>query len=438
MMEFGINVDSLQNIRSLANKEEKMKSVLLKTEKYKSKIVEYTFFVQNEIEVSEKLNKLGYRFLTIQKHDFVKICEANKVILEKMNINLDSYNNDDNKSNTKKIVLLKYKINNMFPFIDRFFYHNHINNTSLFPDKPRTSLIFWDFINEYECFFNDLLFLADNQVLFLDLSSKNLLYNRKFTIFFEKFDKCLLRKDFGVSKKDIGEDGNLQKLSKYIEIETYIDKFIMIIESIEYYGNKHFDLYFSKQLIKNKNFYSVYKDLDNIIDDYLNNVYYLKNFSDKFKDDNKIKWKSQIKTRIEENIQFLNIIPEKLNWKLYLLMLLENYQYTVWETFSLNSLFLNITYYMIKMFNVQEKSSVIHRYFKFLFKNMDMNCSSFNNSNSNNNINIMTCRDEYNKYRDSFEDKKDYDCLENLLCLSHVTIEQQQELYDLLLNNKYI
>jgi len=434
-MEYGINVNSIV-------KKPQKRNFDPNHVKYKSKIVEYTFFQQNEIEISEKLNKLtsefiyniNHRFLTIQKYDFIKICEANKVILEKMNINLYSYKNDDNKSNVKKILLKKYKNIENFPFIDRFFYHNHVENNSLFPDKPRTSFIFWDFINVYESFFNDLLFLANNQLLFLDLSCKNLVYDRKLTIFFDKFDKCLLRKEFGTVNKDLLKNCNLQKLSKYTEIETYIDKFIKIIESIEYFGNKHFDLYFSKQLIKTNNFYSVYQDLDNIIDDFLNDLYYIKNFSEKFKEINKKKWKLQIKNRIEENIQFLNIHPEKLDWKLYLFILLENYQDTVWETFSLNSLFLNISFYMIKIFNVQEKNSILHRFFKFLFKNMDLNCSSFNNPN--NNINILICKDEYNKYRDSFEYDKDYDCFENFLCLSHVSIEQQQELYELLLNNK--
>lgn len=65
---------------------------------------------------------------------------------------------------------------------------------------------------------------------------------------------------------------------------------------------------------------------------------------------------------------------------------------------------------------------------------MDINCTSFNNNN-NNNINISICRRNYDKFRDSFEHNKDYDNLANLFCLSHVTIEKQQELYDFLLRN---
>ena len=449
-MDFGINVDSLQNLVKIGKND-----IITKPderEKYMSKIVEYSFFVQNEIEVSEKLNTLqskekpypgAYRFFTIKKYDFVKICESNKQILEKMHIRVDLSKN----ANNKKIILLKYKKDvsigihhdntQMSSFIDLFFYHNHINNTSLFIEKPRASFIFCDFVHGYETLIHDLLYLSNKDVMFLDFSSKNLLYNKKYSVFFNKFDKCLIRRYFDITVSDLREGGDLQQLSKYIEIETYIGKFIKIIESIEYYGNKHFDLYFSKQLIKYKNFHIVYQKLDSIIDDYFNNLYFLKNFSDKFKNDNKIKWKAQIKSKIEENVKYFNIDAKNLNWKLYLLLLLENTNKTLWETFSLNSLFLNITYYMMKIFHIQDKSSVVHRYFKFLFTNINIDCSSFTsfNNNNNNNISISICRENYDKYRDSFQDKKDFDNLADFFCLSHVTIEQQEELYIFLLNN---
>jgi hypothetical protein len=434
-MEYGINVDTLQKNRL---REETFQNS--EKTKYKSKIVEYTFFVQNEIEICEKLNFVNtneqynnlYHFLTIQNYDFVKICETNKEILEKMNIEIDL------NTNNKKFVLLRYKkdigcdIDKMGSFIDSFFYHNHINNTSIYPDKPRASFIFWDFIHIYENFFDDFKYLTSKNILFLDFSSKNLFYNKKYYLFYNKFDKCLIQHYFDISSKDLGEDGDLQKLTKYVEIEKYIDKFIKIIESIDYYSNKHFDLYLSKHLIKNKNFHIVYQKLDNIIEDYLNNLYFLKNFSEKFKNEIKLKWKVQIKNKIEENVKYFNIEITKINWKLYILMMLDKYQCTVWETFSLNSLFLNITYCMIKIFNITNKLSVVHRYFKFLFKNMDINCTNFNN---NNNININTCKENYDKFRDSFENNKDFDNLANFFSLSHVTIEQQEELYDLLSKN---
>lgn len=397
-MDFGINVDSL--LQKIEKKDNTKKENENKQDFF-VKLKEYTFFVKNEIEVSKRLNCLDlrninnrvHRFLTIKNFDFIKICETNKEIIEKMNFPLNMENNN-------KIVLLKYKKNygKLFPFINSFF-KSYIKDTSIFSEKPRAAYIFWDFIHVYEKLCDDLIYLNSKNILFLDFSHKNLLYNDKDTIFFNNFEKCLVREQFNVLKNNLSENGYLEEMEKYIEIEKYINKFIEIINNIDYYGNKHFDLYFSRQLIKDKNFYTTFQNLDSIMDTYMENLYFLKNFSDKFKNDNKNKWKSSIKSKIEENIRFLNIDIQKLSWKLYLLMILENYNDTVWETFSLNSLFLNITYNMMKVFSIKDKTCVIHKFLKFLFLNMDISCVSFNNANNTNNtyngISIILCRENY-------------------------------------------
>ena len=268
---YGINIDYLQNI--IRNEEVPTEQ----TDNYTSKLVEYDFFTQNEIEISQILNKYteqcyhgAYRFLTAKKWDFVKICESNKQILAKINIQLDS---------RKKFVLLKYKKEKetLHPFIHSFFYCNHVNNTSIFPENPRTSHIFWDFIRINEDLFDDLLYLNEKGIHFLDFSAKNLVFNSQFSIYFNNFEKCLINHQFSLLNKfinnntDIGIDNgidseiielqnyyssnnNLQTIAKHVEIEKYVDKFIKIMDSITYFGNKHFDLYFTKQLIKNKNF----------------------------------------------------------------------------------------------------------------------------------------------------------------------------------------
>lgn len=440
---YGINIDYLQNI--IRNEERPSKE----TDKYISKLVEYNFFTQNEIEVSQILNEDmkkqhyhgAYRFLTPQKWDFVKICESNKQILEKINIQM---------KNHKQFMLLKYKkeINQKHPFIHSFFYNNHINNTSIFSENPRTSHIFWDLIRINEDLFDDLLYLNEKKIQFLDFSSKNLVFNGEFSVYFTSFEKCLIKEplhffnnglDNGINDEIIelqnyySSNNSLQTISKYVEIEKYINKFIKIVQSVDYYGNKHFDLYFSKQLISHKNFHTVFQNLDNIIDDYLNQLYYLQFFSDKFKKDIILKWKIQMKTNIEQNISFLNISTEKISWKLYLFLMLERKTDLTWEIFSLNSLFINITYYMLKIFNIHDKSSVVHRYFKYLFTNMDINAISF--CSRNNQIDIKKCMNNYNKFRDTFEKLKDFNDFTGFYCLSHVTIEMQQELYEFLLKN---
>jgi hypothetical protein len=98
---------------------------------------------------------------------------------------------------------------------------------------------------------------------------------------------------------------------------------------------------------------------------------------------------------------------------------------------------------MIKIFVIKEKNSVVHRFFKFLFKNMDINCTSFcldndydiENRYTNKNISIFDCMNGYNEFRKSIEINKDYNCVERFFCLEHVSYENQLELYNYLIKN---
>lgn len=441
MGDYGINVDYLQNSFKSDKKNDEI------PEKYISKLVEYDFFLKNELEISKILKEVDNtnnyhginRFLIIQKYDFVKVCDNNTQLFAKMNIQLD---------NDKRMMLVKYKkeLQTMSPFIVSLFNNNLISNTSIFPENTLASRIFWDIIRINEDLFDDLIFLNKKNVQFLEFSSKNLLFNGDCSIYFTNFKKCLTRESFNIFYNGDNNNGllelqtyysssnnNLQSIAKYVEIEKYIDKFIKIIQTIDYFGNKHFDLYFSKQLIKNKDFYNVFQNIDSIIDDYLNQLYFIQFFSDKFKKQIKLKWKIDIKTNIEQNLSLLNISTEKISWKLYLFLILERKSDLVWETFSLNSLFTNIIYFMIKFFDIQDKTSVVHRYFKYLFTNMDVSSCSFYNNNGQ--FDIKKCMNNYNKFCDTFELSKDFNDLSGFYCLSHVSIEKQQELYDFLLKN---
>jgi hypothetical protein len=427
-MEFGINVDSLQKIKKI----EKKNCNTNNSEPYNIKIKKYNFFVKNEIEISKQLSSvnlrnvsnIAYRFLTVKKYDFIKICETNKEILENLHISQDLQDNN-------KIVLLKYKNHeNMTKFIHTFF-KSYVDNNCIYSEKPRAAYIFWDFIHTYETLCDDFIYLASKNIIFVDFSSKNLLYDNKHYLYFNEFEKCLIHYKFNITEKDLSEDGYLQQINKYTEINKYVDKFIEIINSIEYYGNKHFDLYFSKQLIENKHFYKTFQNIDTIIENYLDNLCFLKNFSEKFKNDNKTKWKTLLKKKIQENIAFLNIPVENLNWKLYVLMTLESYNDTVWESFSLNSLFLNISYHMIKKFNINDKSSLIHKFLKCIFMNMDVSCSSFNNNTINSNNNIILCRENYDIFFNSIDKNYFND-------LYDINYDQQDELYSFLSQNNVI
>jgi hypothetical protein len=112
-------------------------------------------------------------------------------------------------------------------------------------------------------------------------------------------------------------------------------------------------------------------------------------------------------------------------------MTLESYNDTVWESFSLNSLFLNISYHMIKKFNINDKSSLIHKFLKCIFMNMDVSCSSFNNNTINSNNNIILCRENYDIFFNSIDKNYFND-------LYDINYDQQDELYSFLSQNNVI
>jgi hypothetical protein len=402
-MEFGINVDSLRKHNVIKKTKIKKQN---ENENYNIKMVEYTFFIQNEIEISKILNTLNnygisQRFLTIQKCDFINVCE-----------------NDQKIVNNKKIVLLKYKKEdeNISLFINSFFQQHLYNNNNVgISSITNASYIFWDLIHNYESILDVFLYLSNKNIFFMDFSSRKMLYNKDRGILYRGLDKCFSRENLFI-------DQNNKKI---------LNTFIKILESIDSFENKHFDLFFSKKLIKSKNFYETFNDLDNIIDHYLHNLYF-NHFSDKIKI-NASKWKKQIKSEIEENVKFLNTTIENMDWELYLLNMLINVKKTTWEVFSLNSLFIYIIYHMIKIFAINDPSCVLDRYLHFLFQNMHITCTKFNNSNDNTEFDIIRCINNYNKFRNSIEYMKDYNNMLIFNGLCHVTMEQQQYLYNFLI-----
>jgi hypothetical protein len=420
-MEIGINVDSLQKIIKFHEKnyrtENKNSIKSDKYEKLKSKIVEYNFFIQNEIDVSKIIdknilpyNKYGkFRYLTIQHYNMIKICETNKKSLENI-IDISLFDN-------KKYLILKYKN------IDN---HENLFISSLINEENKP--LFWNLIQTYEYFFKNLLFLSENNIRLLDFSAKNLLYSSEDScIYMKNFDKCY--KNTKIS--DFYDD--------YENEESNINEFIKIMDKIEYFGNKHFDLYFAKQIINHKDLFVILNNMDSIIDEYINNLYFLKFFSEKVKKEIVLKWKKNIKNmsifdknqNLNQNISY---IISSNNWKLYLCLFLKcsHSQTTIWETFSVNSLFLNISISFLKFFDIDDKNSILHKYIQFLLKSLDIE------TNNDMILNIEI----YNIFISYFEKDMIYDNnndkIDNIYkatIMENITIEKQEGLYNYLLNN---
>jgi hypothetical protein len=204
-----------------------------------------------------------------------------------------------------------------------------------------------------------------------------------------------------------------------------VDEFIKLLENIHYFGNKHFDLYFTKQIVNRKDLLVILNNLDIIIEDYIENLYFLRFFSENVKNEVKVKWKKYIKTmRVFEKTQENSDIIVSNDWKSYLSLFLKYSQAesNIWETFSVNSLFLNISVCLLKFFDIKEKNSILHQYIKFLFNNLDIKKR----------IDMVKIESNYNVFMSYVEKESN---IYNLTILKDLSDEKQEELYKYLFNN---
>ena len=405
-MDTGINVDSL-----LKNVNNKKNIVSNKDEKFTSKILEYDFFVGNEIEISNIINKNispiekkgRFRFLTVERSNFIEIYNYNQKYPRYINYSENIQNFDD-----KKYVLLEYKNIENENNLDNLNYNTFIHFLLNDENMP----LFCNITYFYEYFLKNILFLSKINIRSLNFSSKNLLYSMK--------EDCIYLKNFeNCCKNDI--------LNENIE---NINKFIQIIEKIDYFGNKHFDLFFIKMIIIKKDLFIILNNLEMLIDEYINNIYYLKFFSENTKREIIELTKNYIKNMkiFQKNDETINIIVKDNRWKDYLSYYLKdtncNSKSTIWEMFSINSFFLNISFCLLKFIEIEDKNSILHKYIKFLV----------NNLNIQNSVDITKNETLYNSFMSSLEE----DDIKYAASIKNICIENDEKyeiFYNYLLKN---
>ncbi len=390
-MEYGINVNSIQKIINFNLKTKKETKTKIKT-----KIVENNFFIEKEIENSKLIEKniqfnekYGFfRYLTVIKHSPIKMYESYE----------DDYNNIfDLNNNGKKYLILEYK-----EHLNKD--DNHLIYSFIYEEN---NYIFWRLIDIYELLLKNINFSTKNNIRWIDFSYDNLYYNFKdyciylnnFERFYNKVDLCKIHDNFDL-------------------YESSLNEFIKIMENIDYFGNKHFDLYFIKNLITKKDVFIIFNNLEVIIEDYINNLYFLKFFPDKIKKEILNKWTKYIKSMsiFERNTVNSQIIASN-NWQLFLSYFLK-YSHSkscIWEMFSINSLFLNISIGFLKFFEVEDKNSILNRYIQFLFTNLDIGSS----------MDIILINEKYNLFMKNIEKTIFYD----------INPEKQEQLFEYITNN---
>ena len=125
-------------------------------------------------------------------------------------------------------------------------------------------------------------------------------------------------------------------------------------------------------IIIKKDLFIILNNLEMLVDEYLNNLYFLNFFSENTKREIITFTKNYIKNMkiFQKNDETVNNIIKENRWKDYLSYYLKDSnshsKSTIWEMFSINSFFLNITFCLLKFIEIEDKNSIIHKYIKFL------------------------------------------------------------------------
>lgn len=209
--------------------------------KYRTKIVNYSYFSINEANICHKIENIPYFsnfFSVLEDYEPLNISQLNDDIIEKLKNNADI-----------KYYLFKYNDNNAVNFID-FLY----NSTSI------KKLIF-DNINAFQHLLYGLQVLNENNVCFFDISPKNI-------VFLEDYREKPVLKNFKYSL-------NLNKLD-YNYFSNILNKF----ENFTYQPLEiHILFYFVKLGINTIS----YAFIEEFCEKFVENLNILRLFSDNYK-----------------------------------------------------------------------------------------------------------------------------------------------------------
>jgi hypothetical protein len=273
--------------------------------KYRTKIVDLSFYSKNEAIICDKIKNIPYysnNFMIIEDYDFINISQLNGNLIEKLNINTSQ--------NEKKYLIFKYKSENLVTFND-FLFH-------LLDHKQ----VIFHTIDSFSYILRNLQLLNDINVCFFNLSPQNIVFNF-----------------------DCGEKPQLQNFQQSLQINALNEKYITnIIKNVSDFTHKPLEVHLLFYLIQNDMSTISYSFIEEICIIFVDKLSILSLFSEKYKDSYKQSCLESLKKYI--NMPKSNIISDILNqsqkWDVYSLSILYLHIFgNISRFFSLKSTFLN-------------------------------------------------------------------------------------------------
>ena len=232
-MDTNINISTINKYFS-QNKEKQSNN-------YRTKIVNYSHFSINEATIAHKIKQIPYysNFFTIlDDYEALNVSQLNENIIEKLK-------NTDNI----QYYLFKYSDKNSIDFTD--FLYNSISIKKLI----------FNIIDSFQDVFNGLRLLNENDVCFLDISPKNI-------VFLENFREKPVLNNFRLSL-------NIKKLD--------FDYFTNILNKLEDFTYQPLEIHILYYFVKHDIKTISYGFIEEFCENYVENLNILRLFSENYK-----------------------------------------------------------------------------------------------------------------------------------------------------------
>jgi hypothetical protein len=321
--------------------------------KYKTKLVDYCFFSINEVNISYKIKKILYysnNYSIIEDYDFININQLNDEIIEKLNL-----------TDEKKYLIFKYKNEKLIKFTD-FLYN--IYNPKIF---------IFNIIESFSYLLKGLIKLNDNKICFFNLSPQNIAFNL-----------------------DCGEKPIIKNFKLSLQVSKLNESYITnIINNENDYTHKPLEVHILFYLIKNNISTISYSFIEEICENFINNLSVLTLFSEKYKESYKKECIDSLKKYINKPKTDIiyNILEQNDKWDVYSLSLLYLHIFgNISRVFSLKRNFISkiINELLKNISSEPSKRSSLQKLDEIFEKYLNDECDwSFINNYSSNNMSVL-------------------------------------------------
>ena len=369
------DIDENSNINKFNKKN--TNNVTNKKQTLKQKIVDFDYFIENEIYISDKIKKIiNYNkyFYIIDSHELINYMDMNEFNLIKNDASeLNDFDYEyDHKTNLKYKKITSNKI-----LIKYIFLENYVNlNNFLFSDFILDKrFLFYEIINIYKKILKSINILNENNLFYNHLNSTNIIVNlNNFLPLLSDFKFCINVNDvINIDNEKSILISNLKKIIFHYDPSYYYWPIELHLISFIFYNNL--------TSVSSSNIIEIIEDLTNE-----NNNPILKNFSNNIKE-----------KYYNDGLNYLKLfINKSMNDIIKIIFL----YFKTWDNYCLNIMYLEIIINIYKLLNNKNNNFIVN-FMKLLLKNISFDPSlRFSIKLTHNELNKLLNNSNYSEYNE--------------------------------------